>query len=153
MPPGRARARPTPAGADGNRCPGALPFVGLSDADAAASGERSPTEEVAAEEVVERAAASAAEQALQRRAGVTLLAGEAAVVDIAQLHGAALTIADDLSANGRGPDPAYIAGAVCHPGSPSSAECRDPTQKVNDSSCSANLCCPPCWHPIQSSLS
>ena len=89
---GRAAGRPAARGALG----GAGLILLRRPAAAGAAAE----EPIVVEEIVEQAAAPT-EKALERRARA-LLAGKPPIVDIAEVEGLALAVADDLGANGCG---------------------------------------------------
>ncbi|WP_425339886.1 hypothetical protein [Methylobacterium variabile] len=85
----------------------------FADAGAITAREGRAAEEVSAEEIVEEGTATA-EQAFEWRAGATLLPREASIIDVAQFHGLALAIADDLGAHRGRTHPAEIAHPVRH---------------------------------------
>ena len=90
----------------------AIPGVGRLIGKSPCAAARALAEEVAAEEVVEQAAAPA-EEGLQLRTR-PLLPRQTPVIDVTELHGLALAVADHLRSNGRRPDTTDVTQSVCH---------------------------------------
>ena len=90
----------------------AIPGVGRLIGKSPCAAARALAEEVAAEEVVEQAAAPA-EEGLQLRTR-PLLPRQTPVIDVAELHGLPLAVADHLRSNGRRPDTTDVTQSVCH---------------------------------------
>jgi hypothetical protein len=76
---------------------------------AVAARQWAAAEKIIREEVVEQVASST-EQGFQRRTR-PLLSGQPPIIDVAQLHGLPLAVADNLRSNGRRPDATV---SVCH---------------------------------------